>query len=152
MDSWLWAVIASGVLALLYGASGQTDLAGIAKALGPGGQGDDVMALTGMALVVGGLGFKAAIAPFQQWTPDVYEGAPTPITAFMAVATKAAAFGVFLRFFDVALIGSSLDWAPVLALLAAVTIVVGAICTGSGSRFPSSSYTLHAIPCDVSPT
>jgi NADH-quinone oxidoreductase subunit N len=112
-------------LALLYGASGTTGFAGIAKALGPGGKSDDVMALTGIALVVAGLGFKAAIAPFQQWTPDVYEGAPTPITAFMAVAVKAAAFGVFLRLFDVALVDAQLDWAPVLATLAAITIVVG---------------------------
>ena len=65
------------------------------------------------------------MAPFHQWTPDVYEGAPTPITAFMAVATKAAAFGVLLRLFDVALIGAQADWAPALAALAAITIVVG---------------------------
>ena len=50
-----------------------------------------------------GLAFKASVAPFHQWTPDVYEGAPTPVTAFMAVATKAAAFGVILRLFDIAL-------------------------------------------------
>ena len=72
-----------------------------------------------------GLAFKTSIAPFHQWTPDVYQGAPTPITAFMAVATKAAAFAVFLRFFDVAL-GSQLDsWQPALAALAAISIVVG---------------------------
>ena len=65
------------------------------------------------------------MAPFHQWTPDVYEGAPTPITAFMAVATKAAAFGVMLRLFDVALIDAAIDWAPPLAVLAAITIVVG---------------------------
>jgi NADH-quinone oxidoreductase subunit N len=65
------------------------------------------------------------VAPFHQWTPDVYEGAPTPVTAFMAVATKAAAFGVLLRLFDVALIGASGTWAPALAALAAVTIVIG---------------------------
>jgi NADH-quinone oxidoreductase subunit N len=111
-------------LSLLYGSSGETSFTGIAKALA-GGQADDVMALTGIALVVAGLGFKAAIAPFQQWTPDVYEGAPTPVTAFMSIAVKAAAFGVFLRFFDVALIDAQLDWAPVLAALAALTIVVG---------------------------
>jgi len=58
-------------------------------------------------------------------TPDVYEGAPTPITAFMAVATKAAAFGVMLRLLDVALIEAAIDWAPPLAVLAAITIVVG---------------------------
>jgi len=112
-------------LALLYGATGHTDFAGIAAGLGQGDMSKDAMALTGIALVVGGLGFKAAIAPFQQWTPDVYEGAPTPITAFMAVATKAAAFGVFLRFFDVALIDAQVDWAPLLAILATITIIVG---------------------------
>jgi len=112
-------------LALLYGATGHTDFSGIAAGLGQGGMNKDAMALTGIALVVGGLGFKAAIAPFQQWTPDVYEGAPTPITAFMAVATKAAAFGVFLRFFDVALIDAQVDWAPLLAALATITIIVG---------------------------
>ena len=65
------------------------------------------------------------MAPFHQWTPDVYEGAPTAITAFMAVATKAAALGIIVRFFDVAVIGASDTWAPALAVLALVTIVVG---------------------------
>jgi NADH-quinone oxidoreductase subunit N len=65
------------------------------------------------------------VAPFHQWTPDVYEGAPTPITAFMAVATKAAAFGVLLRVFDVALIGENLNRGPALATLATITIIVG---------------------------
>ena len=59
-----------------------------------------------------GLCFKASVAPFHQWTPDVYEGAPTPVTAFMAVATKVAALGVFLRFFDVALISAQQSWGP----------------------------------------
>ena len=85
----------------------------------------DPLLLTGIALTIVGLGFKASVAPFHQWTPDVYEGAPTPITAFMAVATKAAAFGVMLRLFDVALIDAVDDWAPPLAVLAAITIVVG---------------------------
>ena len=65
------------------------------------------------------------MAPFHQWTPDVYEGAPTPVTAFMAVTTKVAALGVFLRFFDVALIGTRGSWAPALAALATITILVG---------------------------
>ena len=86
---------------------------------------DDALFLAGLALVVAGLAFKASVAPFHQWTPDVYEGAPTPVTAFMAVATKAAAFGVLLRLFDVALIGAARTWAPALAALAAITIVVG---------------------------
>ncbi len=72
-----------------------------------------------------GFAFKASVAPFHQWTPDVYEGAPTPITAFMATATKAAALGVFLRFFDVAAIGDQNNWAPVIATIAAITIIVG---------------------------
>jgi NADH-quinone oxidoreductase subunit N len=81
--------------------------------------------LTGIALTLVGLAFKASIAPFLQWTPDVYEGAPTPVTAWMAVATKAAAFGGALRIFDVALIDAHADWAPMIAALAAITIIVG---------------------------
>jgi NADH-quinone oxidoreductase subunit N len=76
-----------------------------------------------MALV--GLAFKASIAPFHTWTPDVYQGAPTPVTAFMAVATKAAAFAIIVRFFDKAVLPSVDNWAPALAALATITIVVG---------------------------
>ncbi|CAA9498899.1 MAG: NADH-ubiquinone oxidoreductase chain N [uncultured Solirubrobacteraceae bacterium] len=113
-------------MAFLYGATGATDFAQIASALG--GDGDlvsDPLLLTGIALTLVGLAFKASVAPFHQWTPDVYEGAPTPITAFMAVATKAAAFGIMLRLLDVALIDAAIDWAPPLAVLAAITIIVG---------------------------
>jgi NADH-quinone oxidoreductase subunit N len=110
-------------LAFLYGATGSTDFSGIASAAGD--ITTDPLLLTGIALSVVGLGFKASVAPFHQWTPDVYEGAPTPVTAFMAVATKAAAFGAFLRLFDVALLDASADWAPALAALATITIVVG---------------------------
>ena len=112
-------------LALVYGASGATDYEAIASGVERLGTGEDVLFLTGIALVLVGLAFKASVAPFHQWTPDVYEGAPTAVTGFMAVATKAAAFGVLLRLFDVALIGGAADWAPVMAVLAAVTIVVG---------------------------
>jgi NADH-quinone oxidoreductase subunit N len=111
-------------LAFIYGATGSTDFSGIARALN-GNVATDSLLLTGIALSVAGLAFKASVAPFHQWTPDVYEGAPTPVTAFMAVATKAAAFGVFLRLFDVALIDTSADWAPALAALATITIIVG---------------------------
>ena len=107
-------------LALLYGATGSTDYAGIAEAAE-----SDVLLYTGIALVVAGLAFKASVAPFHQWTPDVYEGAPTAVTGFMAVATKAAAFGVMLRLFDVALIGQATTWGPALAVLALITIAVG---------------------------
>jgi NADH-quinone oxidoreductase subunit N len=111
-------------LAFIYGATGSTDFAGIARGIG-GDVGTDPLLLTGIALTVAGLAFKASVAPFHQWTPDVYEGAPTPVTAFMAVATKAAAFGVFLRLFDVALIDATADWGPALATLATITIIVG---------------------------
>ena len=110
-------------LALLYGATGSTDYAGIAEAAGE--VSGDPLFLTALALIVTGLAFKASVAPFHQWTPDVYEGAPTAVTAFMAVATKAAAFGVLLRLFDTALIAGWREWGPALATLAVVTIVVG---------------------------
>ena len=113
-------------LALIYGATGSTDYAGINAAItGGSGVGGDVLLLSGVGLALVGLAFKASVAPFHQWTPDVYEGAPTPITAFMAVATKAAALGVLLRLFDSALVGAQSDWQPLLAALAAITIVVG---------------------------
>jgi len=121
-------------LALIYGATGSTDFAGIAQAIGLSGvstfsnatiEATDPLLLTGVALTATGLAFKASVAPFHQWTPDVYEGAPTPVTAFMAVATKAAAFAIILRLFDQALIDLQPQWAPALAALAVVTIVIG---------------------------
>jgi NADH-quinone oxidoreductase subunit N len=112
-------------IALIYGATGATDFGAIAEAISAKGLSTNVLLLTGIALSVAGLAFKASVAPFHQWTPDVYEGAPTPITAFMAVATKVAALGVFLRFFDVALIEAQSSWGPAVAALAAITIVVG---------------------------
>jgi NADH-quinone oxidoreductase subunit N len=112
-------------MAFLYGGTGATNFAGIAEGIARNGLDGDPLVLIGIAMATVGLAFKTSIAPFHQWTPDVYQGAPTPITAFMAVATKAAAFAVFLRFFDVAL-GSQLDsWQPALAALAAISIVVG---------------------------
>jgi NADH-quinone oxidoreductase subunit N len=114
-------------LALVYGATGQTDFASIADAIGSeGGVGiTDPLLLTGVAMAATGLAFKASVAPFHQWTPDVYQGAPTPITTFMAVATKAAALAIFLRLFDQALVDTQTDWGPALAALATATIVIG---------------------------
>jgi NADH-quinone oxidoreductase subunit N len=112
-------------LAFLYGGSGSTDFAGIAGGISREGLLGDPLVLVGIAMAAVGLAFKTSIAPFHQWTPDVYEGAPTPITAFMAVATKAAAFAVFVRFFDVALLPQAGEWQPALAVLAAISIVVG---------------------------
>jgi NADH-quinone oxidoreductase subunit N len=116
-------------LALVYGATGSTEFSTIGNALSTGhlagGVLGDPMVFTGLGLIIVGFAFKASVAPFHQWTPDVYEGAPTPITAFMATATKAAALGVFLRFFTVAAIGAQNTWAPLLAAVAAITMIVG---------------------------
>ena len=116
-------------LAMVYGATGSTTFAGIAAAVSQGtlsgGVLGDPLLFAGLGLVIVGFAFKASVAPFHQWTPDVYEGAPTPITAFMATATKAAALGVFLRFFDVAAISAQETWAPLLAAVGAITMIVG---------------------------
>jgi NADH-quinone oxidoreductase subunit N len=112
-------------MAFLYGGSASTDFGGIAAGIARKGVLGDPLILVGIGLTAVGLAFKASIAPFHQWTPDVYEGAPTPITGFMAVATKAAAFAVFVRFFDVALAPQANEWQPALAVLAATSIVVG---------------------------
>jgi NADH-quinone oxidoreductase subunit N len=113
-------------LAFIYGGSGSTDFTGIREGI-DGGLFDDSVVLIGIALAGAGFAFKVSLAPFHQWTPDVYQGAPTPITAFMAVATKAAAFCVFVRFFDVALGPATGDWDGPLAVLAVTSIVVGNI-------------------------
>ncbi len=112
-------------LAFIYGGSGSTDFTGIAHGIGRAGVLGDPLVLMGIALAATGLAFKISIAPFHQWTPDVYEGAPTPITSFMAVATKAAAFAAFVRFFDVALAPEAGDWDVALAVLAAASIAIG---------------------------
>jgi NADH-quinone oxidoreductase subunit N len=112
-------------MAFLYGGTGSTGFEGIAVGIAHKGLLGDPLILIGIAMAAVGLAFKTSIAPFHQWTPDVYQGAPTPITSFMAVATKAAAFAVFLRFFDVALGPQVNDWQPALAALAAISIVVG---------------------------
>ncbi|HEX8856514.1 MAG TPA: NADH-quinone oxidoreductase subunit N [Thermoleophilaceae bacterium] len=112
-------------LAMIYGATGTTSFAGIDNALGDTVSIADPLFLTGVGLALTGFAFKASVAPFHQWTPDVYQGAPTPITAFMAVATKAAAFAMFLRVLDQALPSAQTYWAPALATLAVITIIVG---------------------------
>jgi NADH-quinone oxidoreductase subunit N len=115
-------------LAFVYGGSGSTDFAAIGEQLQvEGGLAADPLVLIGIALAAAGLAFKVSLAPFHQWTPDVYQGAPTPVTAFMAVATKAAAFCVFVRLFEVALGPVAGDWQPALAAVAAVSIAVGNI-------------------------
>jgi NADH-quinone oxidoreductase subunit N len=114
-------------LAMLYGATGATGLSAIgAKLLDPS-QAKEPLLIAAMALIVAGLGFKASAVPFHMWTPDVYEGAPTPVTAFMATATKAAAFAAFLRLFAGAMGGIHTDWKNALAAVAVATMVIGNI-------------------------
>ena len=112
-------------LAMIYGATASTDFAAIAAAVSKSSIGGDPLLLTGLGLAAVGLAFKASVAPFHQWTPDVYEGAPTPVTSFMAVATKVAAFAIIVRFFEQALLPVQADWDAALAALAVVSIVVG---------------------------
>ena len=112
-------------LALLYGASGTTVLSRVSERLADTGLGGDPLAVAALVLIVVGLAFKASAVPFHMWTPDVYEGAPTPITAFMATATKAAALAAFVRVFSDALLDLADDWTTAIAVVAAVTIVVG---------------------------
>ncbi len=115
-------------IALLYGYAGTLSLTGIAHAVDTTTD-NTTLALLGASLVAVGVLFKVGAVPFHSWIPDVYQGAPTPITAFMAAATKVAAFGAMLRIFYVALPGLSHDWRPILSLVAMATMVVGAVLT-----------------------
>ncbi len=112
-------------LALLYVATGTLSIpeigAGLTSVLVP-----RAVALAGLVLVTVGVAFKVALVPFHFWTPDVYQGAPTNITAFMAAATKAAAFALLLRLYLVAFPGLAAWWVPALAVLAAATMLYGA--------------------------
>jgi len=111
-------------IALLYGVSGSTALDRIASTLAilPA---RSPLAILGAGMLVVGFGFKVASVPFHMWTPDVYEGAPTTVTALMAAGVKAAAFGAFLRVFLSALPAIAQDWQPVVAVLAIVTMIIG---------------------------
>jgi len=113
-------------LALLYGYSGSTRFAAIAEQSRAGGT-SDALLLGGIALVVVGLLFKASVGPFHLWTPDVYQGAPTPVTAFMASCTKVAAFAAMLRVCFSALQPMTWTWQPVVAIIAAASMIIGSV-------------------------
>ena len=113
-------------VAMLYGYAGTLDLVGIAEVVASG-TGKTSLALIGTGLLLVGVLFKVGAVPFHSWIPDVYQGAPTPITAFMAAATKIAAFGATLRVFYVALPELRDDWRPVLWAIAILTMVVGTV-------------------------
>ncbi len=124
----LLGAVASAVLlygmAMVFGLSGSTHFKDIAAAI-PGDVMGNPALLMGMVLLVAGFGFKIATVPFQMWVPDVYEGAPTPITAYLSVASKAAGFAVILRVFYEALGPVSLDWGMMFGVLAAITMTLG---------------------------
>jgi NADH-quinone oxidoreductase subunit N len=111
-------------LALVYGATGSVRLSEIRESAGAAG---DVLQVLGLALLIVGLMFKASVAPFHTWTPDVYQGAPTPVTAFMAACTKVAAFGAILRLLYVAFGTQEWTWRPLIYGIAIVSMVVGAV-------------------------
>ena len=113
-------------VALLYGYAGTVSLSGIAEAVSTEA-GNETLLLAGTGLLAVGLLFKVGAVPFHSWTPDVYQGAPTPITGFMAACTKVAAFGALLRVFYVALGGLAWDWRPVMWGVAILTMVVGSV-------------------------
>ncbi len=113
-------------IAFIFGATGSTTYTAVAKALA-GTQSPGLLALAyvGMGLLLVGFGFKLAFVPFHNWTPDVYEGAPTPVTAFMSVATKVAVFAALLRVLQQALAPLAGEWFSVLWALAVLTMIVG---------------------------
>jgi len=112
-------------IALIYGATGQTNLVEVADYFYSSPT--DLVLLAGIGLLLVGLGFKVASVPFHMWAPDVYEGAPTPITAFMSTAAKAGAFAPFVRIFLHSLAGLSASWSPLLAGMAVLSMIVGTL-------------------------
>ncbi len=112
--------------AFLYGASGSITLNGIRQGV-VGGTGNNVFLLIGIVFLSAGLLFKVGAVPFHAWTPDVYQGAPTPITAFMAAATKLSAFAAMLRIFYVSLANAEWTWRPIIMVIAISTMVLGSL-------------------------
>jgi NADH-quinone oxidoreductase subunit N len=132
--------------ALVYGATGTTAIQGIVSALSAGNVEMSLLAV-GAALFMVGLGFKVAVVPFHMWTPDVYQGAPTSVTAFMAVGAKAAGFAALLRVFVLAFPSLSVQLMPVMWVLAALTMILGnliAIAQSNLKRLLAYSSIAHA--------
>lgn len=139
-------------MALTFGFLGSTSLPAMAEAVravaaeGSGPFGSPLLA-AGVVMMVAGFGFKIAVVPFQMWVPDVYEGAPTPVTAFLSVASKAAGFAVILRVFSTAFGSLELDWALLFAGIAAASMTVGnlvAIAQSNIKRMLAYSTVAHA--------
>ena len=134
-------------IALVYGGAGSVNLTVIQSAIGIDGLGANLLLEAGMALMLVGFGFKVAAVPFHMWTPDAYEGAPAPVTAFMAAAVKAAAFAAFLRVFLTGFIGLYETWFALVAILAFVTMIAAnliALSEDSVKRMLAYSSIAHA--------
>jgi NADH-quinone oxidoreductase subunit N len=124
LGSFSSAILLYGI-ALTYGVTGSTNIAEAGRAMTLAGT--DALTLVAMGLLLVGFAFKTAVVPFHMWTPDVYQGAPTPVTGFMAAGTKAAAFAAFLRVFTGAFAPLEWSWVPVVWTLAVITMLAGAI-------------------------
>ena len=111
-------------IALTYGAGGSTALSAVAAGLAADSS-PGLLALAGLGLILVGFGFKVALVPFHAWTPDVYQGAPTSVTAFMSVGAKAAGFAALGRALAIAFPGLLTEWSPLLAILATLTMTLG---------------------------
>ena len=134
-------------MSLLYGLTGTTEIARIAELIGAAQVSANPALLAALGLLLAGLCFKVAVAPFHLWTPDVYEGAPTIVTAFMSVGPKAAGFAIFGRILFLGLPQLHDHWGPVLAVLALLTMAVGnitALCQQSLKRMLAYSSIAHA--------
>ncbi len=133
-------------MAYLYGYSASVTFAGIRESV-VGGSGNDVLLLIGIAFVSIGLLFKVGAVPFHAWSPDVYQGAPTPITGFMAAATKVAAFGAMLRIYYTVFANAQWSWSPLLSAIAIITMLFGsfvAIAQRDVKRMLAYSSIAHA--------
>jgi NADH-quinone oxidoreductase subunit N len=133
-------------VAMAYGATGSTRLSAVSRALA-GQTGSQALALAAVGLLAVGFAFKVSAVPFHMWTPDVYQGAPTAITAFMSAGTKVAAFAAFMRVFNVAFQPLTLDWMPLVGALAVLSVVVGsalAIAQTDIKRLLAYSSVAHA--------
>jgi len=152
MKYFLLGAFASGFLvygiALTYGATQTTDLSTIWSVISQNGAlTHDPLLLAGAALILVGLGFKVAAVPFHMWTPDVYEGAPTIVTAFMSVGAKVGGFAALLRVFFTAFPALAAEWSMAIAILSALTMILGnvaAIAQSSIKRMLAYSSIAHA--------
>lgn len=146
MGGFASAMLLFGV-SLLYGLTGTTEISRIAVLISSSSLTTNPALMAALALLLAGLSFKVAVAPFHLWTPDVYEGAPTLVTAFMSVAPKAAGFAIFGRIVFFGLPQLHLYWGPILAVMALLTMAVGnitALCQTNLKRMLAYSSIAHA--------